>query len=133
GSAGAEHLAARARARDDVDVYSELLYAVGGPDRRRAGIFCAGRMVVAGRERPALSRARCRAHVSRRAASPGGDRRMTGARDIDVSGVTRVAFDGRGLFWWGILGFLAIETTMLAICLVSYYYFRSNELHWPPP
>ncbi|HXC49704.1 MAG TPA: cytochrome c oxidase subunit 3 [Candidatus Limnocylindrales bacterium] len=58
---------------------------------------------------------------------------MNGARDIDVSRLTRVAFDSRSLFWWGILGFLAIETTMLVICLVSYFYFRSNEVHWPPP
>jgi cytochrome c oxidase subunit III len=58
---------------------------------------------------------------------------VTTTRDIDVSRLTRVAFDSRSVFWWGILGFLGIETTMLAICLVSYYYFRGIEVHWPPP
>jgi len=51
---------------------------------------------------------------------------------IDVGSIPRVAFDNRSLMWWGILGFLAIESTMLAICLVSYFYFRGIEVEWPP-
>lgn len=57
---------------------------------------------------------------------------MSVAREIDVSKLPKVAFDSRSLMWWGILGFLAIETTMLAICLVSYFYLRGNEWTWPP-
>jgi cytochrome c oxidase subunit 3 len=52
---------------------------------------------------------------------------------IDVSGLPHFAFGARGLIWWGIWGFLAIETTMLAICLVSYYYLRDRAAEWPPP
>ena len=57
---------------------------------------------------------------------------MSVARDIDASKLPKVAFDSRSLMWWGILGFLAFETTMLAICLVSYFYLRGNEWTWPP-
>ena len=52
---------------------------------------------------------------------------------IDVSNLPHFAFGGRGLIWWGIWGFLAIETTMLLICLVSYFYLRDRAAQWPPP
>jgi heme/copper-type cytochrome/quinol oxidase subunit 3 len=35
--------------------------------------------------------------------------------------------------WWGVVGFLAIETTMLVICFVSYFYLRTRVVDWPPP
>jgi heme/copper-type cytochrome/quinol oxidase subunit 3 len=34
--------------------------------------------------------------------------------------------------WWGITGFVAIESTMLALTLVSYYSFRAASPQWPP-
>jgi heme/copper-type cytochrome/quinol oxidase subunit 3 len=53
--------------------------------------------------------------------------------DIDVRGLPAFVFGSRGIMWWGIVGFLAIETTMLAICVLSYFYFRSAAEIWPPP
>jgi cytochrome c oxidase subunit 3 len=58
---------------------------------------------------------------------------MRGRAEIDVSHLPRFAFGSRGLIWWGIWGFLAIETTMLVMCLVSYYYLRDRAPLWPPP
>ena len=52
---------------------------------------------------------------------------------IDVSGLPEFAFGHRGLMWWGVVGFLAIETTMLVICFVSYFYLRDRVTDWPPP
>ncbi len=52
---------------------------------------------------------------------------------IDVSHLPHFGFGDRGLIWWGVWGFLAIETTMLVICLVSYYYLRDRASDWPPP
>ncbi|HKR01703.1 MAG TPA: cytochrome c oxidase subunit 3 [Pyrinomonadaceae bacterium] len=56
-----------------------------------------------------------------------------GKARIDVSRLPEFAFGNRGLMWWGVLGFLAIETTMLVICFVSYFYLRDRVLEWPPP
>ncbi|HEV2801114.1 MAG TPA: cytochrome c oxidase subunit 3 [Pyrinomonadaceae bacterium] len=52
---------------------------------------------------------------------------------IDVSDLPQFAFGSRGLIWWGVWGFLAIETTMLVICLVSYFYLQDRATDWPPP
>lgn len=52
---------------------------------------------------------------------------------IDVSRLPQFAFGNRGLMWWGVVGFLAIETTMLVICFVSYFYLRDRVTDWPPP
>src|SRR3954466_14742667 len=51
---------------------------------------------------------------------------------IDVSGLPEFAFGNRALTWWGVMGFLAIEGTMLVICFVSYFYLRTRVLEWPP-
>jgi len=52
---------------------------------------------------------------------------------IDVRKLPEFAFGNRGLMWWGVVGFLAIETTMLVICFVSYFYLRDRVVDWPPP
>jgi cytochrome c oxidase subunit III len=52
---------------------------------------------------------------------------------VDVSRLPQFAFGNRGLMWWGVVGFLAIETTMLVICFVSYFYLRDRVTDWPPP
>jgi cytochrome c oxidase subunit 3 len=52
---------------------------------------------------------------------------------IDVSRLPEFAFGNRALTWWGVMGFLAIEGTMLVICFVSYFYLRTRVTDWPPP
>ena len=52
---------------------------------------------------------------------------------VDVSKLPEFAFGNRGLMWWGVIGFLAIEGTMLVICFVSYFYLRDRVTDWPPP
>ena len=51
---------------------------------------------------------------------------------IDVSRLPDFAFGSRALTWWGVMGFLAIESTMLVLCFVSYFYLRTRVLEWPP-
>jgi cytochrome c oxidase subunit III len=58
---------------------------------------------------------------------------VTVRADIDVSSLPAFAFGSRGIMWWGILGFLAIESTMLSIAILAYFYFRSGADIWPPP
>lgn len=35
--------------------------------------------------------------------------------------------------WWGMLIFLAAETTLFGTIVGSYFYLRLNTSHWPPP
>jgi heme/copper-type cytochrome/quinol oxidase subunit 3 len=35
--------------------------------------------------------------------------------------------------WWGMLIFLATETTLFGTMVGSYFYLRLNTSHWPPP
>jgi heme/copper-type cytochrome/quinol oxidase subunit 3 len=51
---------------------------------------------------------------------------------LDVSNLPHFGFGSRSLFWWGTMGFVAIESTMMMLCFVSYFYLRGRELQWPP-
>lgn len=35
--------------------------------------------------------------------------------------------------WWGMLAFMATETTLFGVLLGSYFYLRVHALTWPPP
>src|SRR3954464_14427545 len=52
---------------------------------------------------------------------------------IDVSKLPSSALDHRSPIWWGNALLLCIETSMFAIVIASYYYFRRNFDQWPPP
>jgi heme/copper-type cytochrome/quinol oxidase subunit 3 len=52
---------------------------------------------------------------------------------IDVSNLPPSAIDHRSPIWWGNTLLLAIETTMFAILVASYFYLRQNFENWPPP
>ncbi len=51
---------------------------------------------------------------------------------IDVTDLPRYGFGRRSALFWGALGFIAIETTALAIMFASYLYVRGNFNEWPP-
>jgi cytochrome c oxidase subunit III len=52
---------------------------------------------------------------------------------IDVSKLPSSAMDTRSPIWWGNALLLCIETSMFAIVIASYFYFRRNFADWPPP
>lgn len=52
--------------------------------------------------------------------------------NLDVSHLPRYAFGRRSALFWGVLLFIAIESTALAIMLASYLYVRGNFDVWPP-
>jgi cytochrome c oxidase subunit III len=58
------------------------------------------------------------------------DRRR--AFDIDVAALPRYAFGHKGLIWWGTVGYMVIEGSMLLIVLITYYYLRLRVDQWPP-
>jgi heme/copper-type cytochrome/quinol oxidase subunit 3 len=51
---------------------------------------------------------------------------------IDVSELPTVVFGSRAPLWWGLLGMIAIESTMFALLIVAYYYLRGYATVWPP-
>lgn len=53
-------------------------------------------------------------------------------RTLDVSGLPGHAFGHRAPLWWGGLGLVAIEGTMLALLAASWFYVRGNFRAWPP-
>jgi len=63
---------------------------------------------------------------------PGGSIEQVPPRELDVSGLPTVVFGHRSLIWWGTLGMMAIEGTMFAIVLASYFYLRTRVTDWPP-
>jgi cytochrome c oxidase subunit 3 len=56
------------------------------------------------------------------------------ARDttIDVSHLPTFALGARTPMFWGVVLLMAIETTMLALMVLSYFYIRGNFPGWPP-
>jgi heme/copper-type cytochrome/quinol oxidase subunit 3 len=52
---------------------------------------------------------------------------------IDVTETPTIVFGRRASTWLGTAAFIAIESTTLVICVVSYLYVRKNFHHWPPP
>lgn len=51
---------------------------------------------------------------------------------LDVNALPTYVFGNRSLMWWGTLGLIAIEGTVFALAVVSYFYLRSNATMWPP-
>lgn len=56
---------------------------------------------------------------------------------VDVTGWTRLHADKKHPFWWGIYGLIAIEVTVIAIFLASFFYLwvvnlSEDRMGWPP-
>lgn len=51
---------------------------------------------------------------------------------VDVSDFSRFNADHKHPLWWGILGLIAIELTVVAGFVVSYFYLRMGAPDWPP-
>src|SRR5512138_1250204 len=58
---------------------------------------------------------------------------MSARPTIDVSELPHHGFDTLDPVWWGNNGLLAIETSMFAILITTYFYLRQNIQPWPPP
>lgn len=52
---------------------------------------------------------------------------------IDVATLPSAELDHRASIWWGNLLLLAIETTMFALLIATYFYLQGNFQSWPPP
>jgi cytochrome c oxidase subunit III len=52
---------------------------------------------------------------------------------LDVSQLPAVGYDTKSPAWWGNALFMVIETTTIALLLVSYIYLWQGSDTWPPP
>jgi cytochrome c oxidase subunit III len=50
---------------------------------------------------------------------------------LDVAALPSFGFSHRSLMWWGTLGLMAIEGTVFALAVVTYFYLRSHVGRWP--
>jgi heme/copper-type cytochrome/quinol oxidase subunit 3 len=50
---------------------------------------------------------------------------------LDVSRLPTFAFSHRSPMWWGTMGLVAIESTVFALAIMSYFYLRSHATKWP--
>lgn len=50
---------------------------------------------------------------------------------LDVSHLPTFAFSHRSPMWWGTMGLVAIESTVFALAIMTYFYLRSHATAWP--
>jgi cytochrome c oxidase subunit 3 len=50
---------------------------------------------------------------------------------LDVKGLPTFGFGHRSPMWWGTMGLVAIESTVFALAIMSYFYLRSHAAAWP--
>ena len=50
---------------------------------------------------------------------------------LEVGHLPTFAFGHRSPMWWGTMGLIAIETTVFALVVMSYFYLRSHASVWP--
>lgn len=58
---------------------------------------------------------------------PDGD----GGTDLDVAVLPSFGFGHRSLMWWGTWGMIAIEGTVFALTIATYFYLRGQGTQWP--
>jgi cytochrome c oxidase subunit III len=52
-------------------------------------------------------------------------------RSLDVAELPSYAFSHHSPMWWGTLGMMAIEGTVFALVIATYFYLRSHSTVWP--
>jgi cytochrome c oxidase subunit 3 len=51
---------------------------------------------------------------------------------VNVSDLPELSFGPATSIWWGVLCLIAIESTMFALLVASYFYLRQAVPQWPP-
>ena len=57
---------------------------------------------------------------------------MSASNVIDVSRLSRYNFGSEAPLWWGFVGMIAIETTVIGSLVASYFYLKMGAVSWPP-
>jgi heme/copper-type cytochrome/quinol oxidase subunit 3 len=51
---------------------------------------------------------------------------------LDVRALPSFGFGHRSLMWWGSMGLIAIESTVFAMAVGTYFYLLAHSARWPP-
>lgn len=51
---------------------------------------------------------------------------------IDAARLPPHAHEHHAVLWWGIVGLMAVEATVFACLIGSFFYLQSGREHWPP-
>ena len=51
---------------------------------------------------------------------------------LDIAHLPSFAFGHRSVLWWATVGMIAIEGTVFALTIGTYFYLRSRSVEWPP-
>jgi heme/copper-type cytochrome/quinol oxidase subunit 3 len=62
---------------------------------------------------------------------PGPKEPVRAGAALDVSPLPTFGFGQRSPMWWATLGLIAIESTVFALTIMSYFYLRSHANVWP--
>lgn len=54
-----------------------------------------------------------------------------GAGGIHVGGLPTYVYGRGSMMWWGTMGLMAIESTVFALTIITYFYLRSHSSTWP--
>jgi heme/copper-type cytochrome/quinol oxidase subunit 3 len=54
-----------------------------------------------------------------------------GRQLLDIRHLPTFAFGHRSPMWWGTMGLVAIESTVFALAVMTYFYLRSHATAWP--
>ena len=57
---------------------------------------------------------------------------MNSANTIDVSRLSRYNFGSQAPLWWGFVGMIVVESTVIASLIASYFYLKMVAVSWPP-
>ena len=57
---------------------------------------------------------------------------MSTRQVLDVSHLPDGAIGPRAPLWWGTVGMIAVESTVFALCIATYFYLRMRYTEWPP-
>jgi cytochrome c oxidase subunit III len=57
---------------------------------------------------------------------------MQPANVIDVSRLSPYNFGPQAPLWWGFVGMIVIETTVIGALIASYFYLKMGAVEWPP-
>jgi heme/copper-type cytochrome/quinol oxidase subunit 3 len=51
---------------------------------------------------------------------------------IDVSGLSPFNYGSQAPLWWGFIGMIIVESTVIATLIASYLYLKMGSISWPP-
>jgi heme/copper-type cytochrome/quinol oxidase subunit 3 len=72
-----------------------------------------------------------RGHAQPAGPEPREPVRASASAALDVAALPTFGFGQRSPMWWATLGLIAIESTVFALTIMSYFYLRSHASVWP--